>query len=87
MAWADPGVEASPLRVNAEYVLYADRRTAAQVPGVADLAPMFSPLSGDAGVLDVRGTSVASHGGAIPEFAVDGRLGWTLESVKSIVSG
>lgn len=50
VAWADPGLEASPLKyeepVNAEYVLFADRRTAAQVPGVADLAPMFSPLSG-----------------------------------------
>lgn len=32
VAWADPGVEASPLRVTAEYVLFAERLTAAQVP-------------------------------------------------------
>lgn len=34
-------------------ILYLDRLEASEVPGLADLAPLYSPVAGDAAVLEV----------------------------------
>lgn len=85
LAWADSEGLAAPVEMGSSYVFLAERLTADQVPGVADLAPMFSPLAGDAGVIDMRGEQLSSHGNAVPEMSTSSRMPWTLDSLSQLL--